>query len=144
MTVASIGSVLARLPKARAKARTRAGLTTTTGRPAAANEAAASVSYPPVASIPMAFGGQRPEPRGQFAQTGGGPVHGERFSRWADRHIQAVFGNIDTNDDGVHLVPSLHKRASRAALATVRVRWIGGRGSLLWNGLGVPEGAWCP
>jgi hypothetical protein len=50
MTRASIRSVLARWPSEAAKARTRAGLTTTTGKPAAAKLAATTVSNPPVAS----------------------------------------------------------------------------------------------
>src|SRR5690606_34836382 len=50
MTAASIVSVLARLPSALAKERTCAGLTTTTGRPAAESSATASVSSPPLAS----------------------------------------------------------------------------------------------
>jgi hypothetical protein len=56
MTSASIGSVLARLPTARAKALTCAGLTTTTGRPAAHRLAATTVSKPPVASTATVFG----------------------------------------------------------------------------------------
>ena len=51
ITAASIGSVLARLPRAIAKARTCAGLTITTGRQALARPAATTVSKPPVASI---------------------------------------------------------------------------------------------
>ena len=50
---ASIGSVWARLPSACAKWRTCAGLSTTTGSPAAPSAAATTVSYPPVASTPI-------------------------------------------------------------------------------------------
>src|SRR5438045_8077456 len=56
ITTASIGSVLARLPRALAEARTCAGLTTTTGRPAPARPAATTVSKPPVASIATSVG----------------------------------------------------------------------------------------
>lgn len=54
MTAASIGSVLARLPSAVAKARTCAGLTTITGRPVPASPAATIGSNPPVASTATA------------------------------------------------------------------------------------------
>lgn len=60
ITPASIGSVLARLPNALAKARTCAGLTTTTGSPAPASPAATTVSNPPVASTAMAAGPRGP------------------------------------------------------------------------------------
>ncbi len=36
--------------------------------------------------------------------------------------IEMVLGNVDPNDDGVHVVPSSCKRASQTAQATVRVR----------------------
>ncbi len=58
ITAASIGSVLARLPRASAKARTCAGLITATGSLAAASPAATTVSNPPVASIATICGGQ--------------------------------------------------------------------------------------
>src|SRR3981081_2028068 len=53
ITAASIRSVLARLPSAWAKARTCAGLTTTTGRPAPARPAATTASKPPVAKTAL-------------------------------------------------------------------------------------------
>ena len=56
ITAASIGSLLARLPGARAKARTWAGLTTMTGNPAPASAAATTLSNPPVASTAIAAG----------------------------------------------------------------------------------------
>lgn len=56
VTAASIGSVLARRPSARAKARTWAGFTTTTGNPAAPSVAATTASRPPVASTATARG----------------------------------------------------------------------------------------
>lgn len=55
-------------------------------------------------------------------------------------HIKPVFGNIDPDINSVHHVPSLPKRASlRAAQATVRVRWNGGRAAKLRNGLDRPR-----
>ena len=48
--------------------------------------------------------------------------------------------DIDANNDGVHLIPSLRKRARCAAQATVRVRWNGRRRPTLSHGLGVPQG----
>ena len=56
ITAASIASVFALLPSALAKARTCAGLTTTTGSPALASPAATKVSKPPVASKPIVKG----------------------------------------------------------------------------------------
>src|SRR5271156_5701609 len=55
ITAASIGSVFARLPRASANARTCAGLTTITGKPAAPRLAATTVSNPPVASTATAL-----------------------------------------------------------------------------------------
>jgi hypothetical protein len=42
------------------------------------------------------------------------------------------------NHGGVRLIPSLHRRASHPALATVRVRWNGGQRPLLRPGLAAP------
>ncbi|WP_246706323.1 hypothetical protein, partial [Rhizobium leguminosarum] len=44
-----------------------------------------------------------------------------------DRNIQALFRNVDPNNN-LHLIPSLPNRAllSQAALATVRVQWNSG------------------
>jgi len=55
-------------------------------------------------------------------------------------HIELIFRNVYADNGGVHPVPSLRKRASLAAQATVRVRWNGGRRPLLTGGLGGPEG----
>jgi hypothetical protein len=55
-TKASIRSVLARIPKARAKSRTCLGLTTASAKPRAANAVATFVSKPPVASITINSG----------------------------------------------------------------------------------------
>ncbi len=57
----------------------------------------------------------------------------------ANMHIQLVLRNVDADNGGVHPIPSLRKRASLAAQATVRVRWNGWRRPLLTYGLGVPE-----
>src|SRR4029453_15473718 len=53
-------------------------------------------------------------------------------------HIQSVLRYIDANIDRVHLDPSLRNGARLAAQATVRVRWNGGQGSTLRNGLQGP------
>src|SRR6202007_1206829 len=54
-------------------------------------------------------------------------------------NVQAVLGNVDTDNDGVHLFPSLSKRARWAALATVRVRWNDGRRPTLGYGIHSPR-----
>ena len=66
----------------------------------------------------------------------------EAVVRATNVHVEAILGNVDTDDggDGVHCLPSLRKRASLAAQATVRVQWNGERGPMLTHGLGVPEG----
>jgi len=55
------------------------------------------------------------------------------------RHVQPIFRDINSNNDGVHLIPSLRNRASRAAQATVRVQWNDGRGAALRFGLQSPR-----
>src|SRR6202044_1251142 len=55
------------------------------------------------------------------------------------RNVQPVLRYIDANINRVHLIPSLRKRASRAAQATVRVRWNGMRRPLLSHGLAGPQ-----
>ena len=54
--------------------------------------------------------------------------------------VEAVPGDVDADMKSVHLIPSLRKRASlRAAQATVRVRWNGGRRPSLTHGLTSPR-----
>src|SRR5271165_5618218 len=141
MTAASIGSVLARLPNALAKARTWAGLTTTTGRPAAdrlagddrlvaAGRFEAHDRHPKLA-----------EPVLQLLEPRLGARDHEPFARWANPNVQFVLGDVDSDNDRVHPIPSLRKRARLAAQATVRVRWNGGRRPSLLHGLVVPKGA---
>ena len=80
------------------------------------------------------------EPFDQIVQSDMVVGEPETIAGRQDMHIQPILRNIDT-DDLIHLLPSLPNRASlsQAALATVRVRWNGGRRPLLSHGLGVPK-----
>ena len=69
---------------------------------------------------------------------------GEHFSARTHGDIQAVLGDIDTDDDIFHSDPSLPNRARSAAPATVRVRWTNGRGAMLSHGLAGPRGYRAP
>src|ERR1700722_19832431 len=60
------------------------------------------------------------------------------------RYVQPLLRYIDTDINRVHLIPSLRKRASQAAQATVRVQWNGRRRPSLSHGLGVPQVARSP
>ena len=96
---ASITSVLASCPVARAKSRTWRGLATTTGTPAAASAATTACSKPPVASRTTSVGPrdwsrvtQREERRflvRELPALATGP-HGD---------VQASFGHIDADED---------------------------------------------
>ena len=97
-TRASSASVLASLPVALAKSRTCRGLTTATGRDAAANAAARGISRPPVA--PGGF--QHHHLRPQNLQLGGQFPHpslavspAPRVAAGPDSHVQPVLGHID-------------------------------------------------
>src|SRR5205807_415135 len=79
-------------------------------------------------------------PRDELAQALRAACDREVFAGGTDRHVQPVLGDVDTDKGGVHAVPSLRKRASLAAQATVRVQWNDGRGALLSHGLAVPQG----
>src|SRR3954447_23535408 len=63
----------------------------------------------------------------------------ETLAGRTNRHIQTIFRDIDTDHHRVHLFPSLRKRASTAAPATVRVRWNDRRGHALPCGLSGPK-----
>ncbi len=67
-------------------------------------------------------------------------INDKTFATRANAYIQTILGNVDADHGGVHLIPSLRKRARCAAQATVRVRWNGGRRPMLTHGLGVPQG----
>src|ERR1043165_4739565 len=62
-----------------------------------------------------------------------------------DVNVERILGNVDTNKQlpvlsgGGHLIPSLSKRASLAAQATVRVRWNGRGITKLRSGLVSPR-----
>src|SRR5262245_9918258 len=73
------------------------------------------------------------------AEPGTSTRHGKIFTTWTHGNIEAVLRSIDTNGDLLHGDPSLSKRARGAAPATVRVRWNGGRGAKLSNGLRGPK-----
>ncbi len=80
------------------------------------------------------------EAQGELLDAGAGAGHGEGLLDREQVNVELVFRDVDAGDDGVHPVPSLSKRASRAAQATVRVRWNGGRRPLLPHGLDHPKG----
>jgi len=89
ITAASIRSVLARLPSAWAKARTCAGLTTTTGRPAPARPAATTASKPPVASIATIFGDKAPS-RAMRSSPHTCALEDKTLAGWTNRHVQPI------------------------------------------------------
>ena len=139
MTAASIGSVLARLPSAVAKARTWAGLTTATGRPALARPAATMVSKPPVASTATRAGASFSQPVRQAGDPRPAALHREGLPARQDVNIQPVLRHVDPNVNGaLHRIPSLRNRARNAAQATVRVQWNDGGAATLRFGLKRP------
>ena len=145
ITAASIGSVLARWPTAWAKARTWAGLTTTTGR-AGGGQArppppSRSRRSPPSRSCAAT---QRPQPLDQAIQTGCVAATAKPSPPGRTCNVQAVFRDVDADNDDVHRDPSLPNRARFAAQATVRVRWNGERGAELTCGLARPRGYRAP
>src|SRR5713226_7643153 len=79
------------------------------------------------------------QPFDQIVDPGARAADGKTLTARAYRHVQPVFRYIDANINRVHLIPSLRNRASRAAQATVRVRWNGRRRPSLSHGLGVPQ-----
>ncbi len=68
-------------------------------------------------------GGKRDEPGHEPVEPLRVPRDRKRLTGWPHRDIQPVLRHINADHDGVHPVPSLRKRASLAAQATVRVRW---------------------
>ena len=76
------------------------------------------------------------QPRHQLLNPSRITADSECFSTRTHCDVEAVLRNVDTNNDPIHVDPSLPKRASRiAAPATVRVLWIDGRGPTLSHGL---------
>ena len=67
-------------------------------------------------------GCERLEPFDQFIEPGRGTRDKEGFSARTHGDVEAVLGDIDTDDDLIHADPSLPNRARSAAPATVRVR----------------------
>jgi hypothetical protein len=78
---------------------------------------------------------QRPQPVDQRCQAFAVARDGESLSRRPDVAIQALARDIDADKVRFHLDPSLQMRARLAAQATVRVRWNGGRGTMLSDDL---------
>ena len=122
-------------------ARTCAGLTTTTGRPAAARLAATTVSKPPVASTATSARRQRrtaarPAPRGprRRALTANALAARHAHARPADPSIHRCRHTIASI-----LTPPCAIGLRIAAQATVRVRWNGGRRPTLRHGLQGPR-----
>jgi len=71
----------------------------------------------------------------------GVPRDGKRLTSRVNMHIQSVLRDVDADNDGFHLHPSLHNRASLpAAQATVRVRWNDERRASLPTGFQCPRG----
>ena len=99
MTAASIGSVLARCPSALAKARTWAGLTTTTGKPAAASAAATTVSNPPVASSATDVGSDLRKRATSTLEPCRITLDHKRLSTRTNSDVEAILRYVDTDDD---------------------------------------------
>ena len=78
--------------------------------------------------------------RHPVTDAGGVIINDEALAGGQEADVEAGLGDVDTDKGGVHAVPSLRKRASLAAQATVRVQWNDGRGALLSHGLAVPQG----
>src|SRR5215211_8591975 len=93
------------------------------------------VSKPPVASIATTAGASAA--RRAASSSMPAPL---RATARKHVNVELVLRDVDADDDGVHPVPSLSKRASHAAQGTVRVRWNDGRGPSLTHGLDHPRG----
>jgi hypothetical protein len=142
ITAASIGSVFARLPSAWAKARTCAGLTTATGKPAAPRPAATTLSSPPVASTATIAGANGCSrsisssiPAASRPTTNASPAGRTCTSN------PAFATSIPTTQMSILSHPCLNGlrlRPRGVRGATVRVRWNGGRPPGLPNGLDHP------
>src|SRR5262249_55775990 len=125
-----------------AKARIWAGLATAPGNPAA-SAATTTVSKPPVA-FNTTRAGLSAFSRSTRASSPADCVRPQTLSTRTHCDVETIFRNVDTNDDSFHGDPSLCKRARSAAPATVRVRWNGGRGTRLTDGLIGPGGGRTP
>src|SRR5689334_18900472 len=80
------------------------------------------------------------QPDRQLFQSGGIALNRKHLPTRTHSDIEAVFRDVDTNDDAFHGDPSLPNRASRfAAPATVRARWNDRRGATLSHGLQGPR-----
>src|SRR3954454_19228672 len=128
IALASRRSVLASRPAARAKARTWRGLTTATGRAAAARAAARRTSRPPGAPSKTSAGaragrrgggGARPpaDPRHAFVVVGGG----EALAGGARVDVEPPLGDVDADEGGSLVHDPVSLDAGFSALVTVRV-----------------------
>ena len=78
---------------------------------------------------------ERLQPADEIGEAGVVATDAEGLAGGLDVHVEAVLGDIDTDEDWFH-DPSLRMRARDAAQATVRVRcWNRGRGTKLRRGL---------
>src|SRR5947209_16888214 len=75
----------------------------------------------------------------EFVETCTGADNCKTLFTRTHMHIELRFRDVDSNNESVHVVPSLSKRASRAAQATVRVRWNDGQRPKLLHGLKHPR-----
>ena len=142
ITAASMASVFARLPSAPAKGADLGRVDDDDGQ-AGLGEARDHDGLEASGRLkPDRLGSHCAQPLDQRGDAFGVARDIEAVVRATNVHVEAILGNVDTDDggDGVHCLPSLRKRASLAAQATVRVQWNGERGPMLTHGLGVPEG----
>jgi hypothetical protein len=100
IAAASSRSVFASRPVARAKARTWRGLTTATGRPAAARAAARRTSTPPVASSTTSAGASATRALDQRRHALLVVVDREALAGRAGVDVEAVLGDVDADEDG--------------------------------------------
>ena len=125
-TAASRRSVLASRPVALAKSRTWRGLTTATGRPAAARAATTGASKPPVASRTTRSGWQRGEPGDEGGDAGLVVGHPERLAGGAEVDVEVVLGDVDADEHadglrrGTRLGPALRIRCGSTCLFGLR------------------------
>ena len=143
ITAASIGSVFARLPSAWAKARTCAGLTTTTGSPAAPRPAATTLSRPPVASTATSAGasGRSRSISASMPAASRPTANAEPAGRTCTSNLDFAT-SIPTTTLSILSHPCLNGlrlRPQGVWGATVRVRWNGGRRPRLPDGLRHPR-----
>ena len=121
MSAASSRSVLASRPVARPKARTWAGLTTASGRPAAARAAATPCSKPPVASSTTSAGRERrAAAAASVSRPGAVARNREGLARGAEMDVEAILGDVDADEHAPSRPGGVPARACRCGLAARR------------------------